>query len=40
MEMKLNEAEAHCLARMLQGALYGGNQNPFDGRLSCKYFRW
>ena len=40
MEMKLNEAEAHCLARMLQGALYGGQQNPFDGCRFCKYNRW
>ena len=32
--MELNEREAHCVARLLQGAIIG--QNPLDGCDYCK----
>ena len=39
--MELTEKEAHCVARLLQGAIYGGGGhcfgNPFDGCFFCKY---
>ena len=33
--MELNEQEAHCVARLLQSALYG--KGILDGCLFCKY---
>ena len=34
-EMKLTEKEAHCVARLLQSALFG--KNIFDGCAFCKF---
>ena len=34
--MELSEKEAHCVARLLQGAIYG-ERNVLDGCLFCKY---
>lgn len=34
--MELNEREAHCIARLLQGALFG--KDLTDGCSFCKYF--
>ncbi len=38
--MILSEQEAHCIARLLQACLYGGNDKhygcPFDGCQYCK----
>ena len=33
--MELNEREAHCIARLLQGAWFG--KSKFDGCNYCKY---
>ena len=33
--MELNEQEAHCIARLLQGAFFG--DSPFDGCSFCKF---
>ena len=33
--MELSEREAHCMARLLQGALFG--ENLFDGCAYCKF---
>lgn len=33
--MELNEKEAHCVARLLQGALFG--DTLFDGCIFCKF---
>lgn len=35
--MELNEKDLHCIARLLQGAVFGGKGNPFDGCEFCKY---
>ena len=35
--MELNEKEAHCVARLLQGAIYGNERNVLDGCLFCKF---
>ena len=34
--MELDEREAHCVARLIQGALFG-EHNLFDGYNYCKY---
>lgn len=34
--MELSEKEAHCVARLLQGAIYG-ERNVLNGCLFCKY---
>ena len=36
-KMELNEKEAHCIARLLQGAIYGNSKNVFDGCQFCKF---
>lgn len=35
--MELNDKELHCMARLLQGAIFGGRGNLFDGCAFCKY---
>ena len=35
--MELSHNELHCIARLLQGAAFGGNGNVFDGCAFCKY---
>lgn len=33
----LTEKELHCVARLLQGAIYGEEHNVFDGCAFCMY---
>lgn len=33
----MDERDWHCIARLLQGALYGGDKNAFDGCFFCKF---
>lgn len=35
--MKLTEKDLHCIARLLQGSIYGERGNAFDGCAFCKY---
>lgn len=35
--MELDKKDLHCISRLLQGAIYGGNGNVFDGCAFCKY---
>ncbi len=35
--MELSEKEAHCVARLLQGAIYGESQSVFNGCTFCKF---
>lgn len=38
--MEISERNAHCMARLFQGVLYGGHKNIFDGCMYCKYRCW
>ena len=35
--MDLTAKDLHCVARLLQGAIYGERGNTFDGCAFCKY---
>lgn len=34
---RMNEHNWHCIARLLQGAIYGGRGNVLDGCAFCKF---